>query len=257
MVRHKITFSLFLVVILTGCSLSSFNFLQPRVTPAGTIRPKFVNFPAPTVSMDLKPFTNAGCKPDPEGHVRCPTSLPPFDQVGCDEIIEASPVLGGMTPAVPLMLCLLEPTNPDTKIDPGEYLYTQGCSQTASYVRFVAFKDNKFQLVKKTSELKAIFAPIQNSEEALGYAMARTGHIPLFGLKDSNMRYLVNQIEDTHVVIGETSVIVNLYDLNICGCAPHAMTRYDVIVSPDGSLTVKDPPTPVWEDPTKDEICND
>ena len=59
------------------------------------------------------------------------------------------PYWARMTPAVPLMLCLLEPTNPDTEIDPGEYMYTLGCSQTASYVRFVVYKDGKFQLVKK------------------------------------------------------------------------------------------------------------
>ncbi|MDO8969246.1 MAG: hypothetical protein Q7U74_01070, partial [Saprospiraceae bacterium] len=170
---------------------------------------------------------------------------------------EASPILGGMTPAAPLMLCLLEPANPDTKIEPGEYIYTLGCSLTTYYVRFVAYKDNKFQLVKKSSELKAIFAPIQTSEEALGYAIARTGYSPLFSLKDSNMRYLVNQIEDTHVLASGDSFIVNLYNFNICGCAPHAMTRYDVKVSPDGSLLVQDASVPVWEDPTQDEICND
>ena len=84
------------------------------------------------------------------------------------------------------------------------------------------------------------------------------GTLPFFGLKDGNMRYLVNQIEDTHVVIGETSVYRQSIRLEYLRLRPacddplrcHGQPRRQCRQS-------RIRPLPVWEDPTKDDICND
>jgi len=254
--RTRLIPLLILALVSLGCSFSSLNFLQPQPTVAGTIRPTFINHQAPNAVMNLKPFTDAGCKPDPEGHMRCPTSLPPFDQIGCDEIIEASPLLDSLTPAVPIMQCMIEPTDPNTKLDPGEFIYSQGCTQTSTYMRYVVYQNGKFRLIKTSGELKSVYAPIESPAEALSYAIARTGFQAFFGLKESNMRYLVNQIEDTTVTWDQQSIVVNLFSFEPCGCAPHVMSSQKVQIKPDGSLTIVST-TPVWEDPTQDSVCND
>ena len=72
---------LVLILVLLGCSLPALPFLKSKPTPAGPIEPVFVNHPAPSLSMDLTPFAEAGCKFDPQGALRCPPNLPPFDKL--------------------------------------------------------------------------------------------------------------------------------------------------------------------------------
>jgi hypothetical protein len=247
-----------LALTLSGCSLTSLNIFQPQPTPAGTVRPKFINHAAPSQRMDLKPFTDAGCKPDPEGHLRCPT-IAPFDQMGCDEIIEAPPLFGALTPAVPIMQCMIEPSDPNFKMAENTFLYSTGCTQTTTYMRYIVYQNGKFRLIKMSSELKSVYEPIDTPDEALAYAMARTGYQAYFGLKDSNMRYLVNQIEDTTAVPGGEGFLVNLFSFEPCGCAPHVMSKVVVEVSlrgVGGGIKILST-TPLWEDPTQDNVCND
>jgi hypothetical protein len=255
--RQKLAIPL-LILALVGlaCTLPNLALFQPTATPAGSVRPKFVNHPAPAITMDLKPFEAAGCKKDPEGDLRCPPSTPPFDQIGCDEIVQANPLLGALKPGASLMLCLLEPTNPDEQVDPANYLYNQGCTQNAIYVRYVVYLNGKFQLVKSMAELKALVGPVQSPEQALSYALAGSGLQALYGLKDDNLRYQAGQIEDSYVQSGAEGYTVLLYAYNLCGCGPHATSRQAVKVSPQGDLTI-DAARPVWEDPTKDDVCVD
>jgi len=245
---------LLLLLVLVGCNLPDLPFLQTQPTPAGSLRPKFINAPAPALKMDLKIYEDIGCKPDQEGRLRCSVSEPPFDRLGCYEVVPASPLLGGLKPAAALMLCLLEP-QPEAKISADDYLFNQGCL-APSYVRYVMYKDRQFTLVKNLAELKAAFAPIETPEEALSYAMAATGFQALYGLKDVNMRYLVAEIADTHVSMINGVYDVTLYSYNTCGCGPHAMNRRIVHVGAQGDVNADDP-LPVWEDPAQDEVCVD
>ncbi len=251
--RRKTILFLIIALVLLGCSLPSLAFLQPKPTPSGTLRPTFINHPAPNFQSNVQPFKDVGCKLDPQGKLRCPPNNPPFDQLGCYEIVEGSPLFGGLGKS-PLMLCTIEP-DPDVQLKAGEYLYNQSC-RDGFFVRYVIFKDGGFQLVKNTDQLKAAYAPIETPDEALSYALAATGFQALSGLKDDNMRYLLPQIEDTYVQTGKDSFTINLYSYALCGCGPHATSLVMVTVSTNGDLTIGTP-QPAWEDPSKDDLCVD
>lgn len=255
-IRLRWLSGLLLLLMLVGCSLPDLPFLQSKPTPAGDLRPKFISATPPALTMDLKPFEEMGCKADQQGRLRCSPSQPPFDRVGCYEIIPVSPLLGGLKPSAVLMGCLLEPL-PDVQIAPEEYFYNQaeGCL-VPSYVRYVLYKDRQYTLLKNISQLKAAFAPIESPTEALSYAMVATGFQALYGLKDENMRYRVAEIADTRVQLQNGVFDVTLYSYNACGCGPHAMNRRIVHVSPNGDVNADDP-LPVWEDPTQDGVCLD
>jgi hypothetical protein len=246
---------LFVLVLVTlGCSLPALPFLQSQPTPAGSIAPEFVNTQAPALSMDLTPFQDAGCKSDEQGALRCPPNLPPFDQFGCSEILDASPLLGGLTPAAPLMRCIRDQI-PDQEMSPDLYLFNQGCL-VGSYVSYVAYRDGQFILIKNRADLKAAFGPVESADEALSYAQAATGFKALYGLKNENMRYLAEKIADTQVQLEENQYRVTLYSFKTCGCGPHAMSLRLVFVKFSGDVDTYDP-LPVWEDPTQDDLCVD
>ena len=247
---------LLLSLVLLACDLPSLPFLNAQPTPAGSNRPTFINHPAPPLGFNLQPFKDAGCKPDPNNVLRCPASLPPFDQIGCDEILEASPLLGGLKGGVPLMLCVLEP-DPDTTVDASNYVFNQDCTQEPYLVRYVAYVNGQFQLIKSVADLKALFTPLTNPDEALSYTLAATGLQALYGLKDDNMRYLTTTIEDSRVQADPGGgFTLALYSYALCGCGPHAMSYQAVRVSPQGDFQFA-VPQPVWQDPTKDDVCRD
>lgn len=241
-------------LVLLGCNLSSLPFLQAQPTPAGTIRPRFTNHPAPTLKADYKSFEAAGCKADEQGSLRCPPNLPPFDQFGCFELAQAPGLLGGLKPAAPLMICTVEP-QPDAKVDPNSYIYQKGCLQPID-VRYVAYLNGQFRLIKNLAELKQAFGPIESPEEALSYALAATGFQAYYGLKDENYRYRVAQVEDTFVLPQGSGFDVLLYEYDLCGCGPHATNTRLVRMTAGGDLDVNDP-QPVWEDPAQDDLCVD
>lgn len=245
---------LVLLATLLACSLPALPFFETQPTPAGTIRPKFVNHPKPALKMDFKPFLDAGCKPDAEGIVRCPPNLPPFDRFGCFEITQAADLLGGLRPPAALMICTLE-SQPDTEVDRGAYVYSEGCLLPV-YLRYLAYRDGQFQLINNLAELKKFFAPIESVEEALSYALAATGFQAMYGLKDENYRYLADQVEDTYILPGANGYAVLLYSYQLCGCGPHPMSRRLVNLTLAGDLDVNDP-QPIWEDPAQDGLCVD
>ena len=234
--------------------MPSLPFLQSQPTPAGSIAPEFVNHPAPALSMDLTPFAEAGCKFDPQGALRCPPNLPPFDKFGCFEILEASQMLGGLTPTAPLMRCIRDQI-PDKELSPDEYFFNQGCL-VGSYVSYLAYRDGQFIQIKNQDDLKAAFGPVDSADEALSFALAATGFKALYDLKNENMRYLVPKIEDTQVMLEENQYRISLYSFATCGCGPHSMSLRVVLVKFPGDV-VRNDPLPVWEDPTQDGLCVD
>lgn len=246
---------LFLVLALLSCNLPALPFLStPQPTPAGTIHPKFINHPETILQADWKPFQDAGCKTDPQGQLRCPPNVAPFNRLGCYDISQASPQLAGLTAGKGVMLCTLEP-QPGTQVAPDTYLYSQGCL-AATYVRLVVFQNGQFQVIKNLTELKKAFTPLDTPQKALSFSLAATGFQALYGLKDENERYLAAQIEDTYVKQTSDGFDVQLFSFGACGCGPHAMHLRLVHVSPGGDLDIDDP-RPVWEDPTMDGLCVD
>jgi hypothetical protein len=246
---------LFLVLALLSCNLPALPFFgSAKPTPAGSIHPKFVNHSQFILPMNLKPFQDAGCKADPQGLLRCPPNVAPFNRLGCYDISQASPLLGGLKTGIAVMLCTLEP-QPGTQVPQDSYLYAQGCL-APTFIRLAVGQNGQFQVIKNQSELKKTFAPIDTPEKALSYALAATGFQALYGLKDENLRYLAPQIEDTFVKQTAEGYDLQLFSFGTCGCGPHAMSIRPVHVSKAGDV-VSDDARPVWEDPAQDGLCVD
>jgi hypothetical protein len=214
--------------------------------------PKVINHPAPALTVDTLPFQNAGCGVSPN-YPPCEATSP-LGELGCMTIRDTSPLLGGLSPAYPLVYCLSRYQRGKNDQDPA--LFHRACLAGQNY-RLALYKDGQIQLVNDLAELQAAFAPIETTDEALSYALATTGLDPLFGYqRNSTFRYLTQQIEDTNVTPTGNGYLVHLFDGYLCGCGPHTFYSVDVTVTRDGQIEVGKR-QPVSEDPKMDGLCID
>jgi hypothetical protein len=241
-----------LVFAVAGCAV-------PRLG-----RPQVVNHSRPELAVDLQPFLNAGCARGEYGFWICPDDSA-VAALGCDRLEEPSALLGGLDPALPLMLCQLSPFRSESaensllvseKIKEEGFFYTEGC-MLPDYIRYVVFQDGEFKMLKNQEELHKTFAPVTTSEEALSYALAATGLDAYYGLETTKgYRYLTDTLEDTYVAERQDGYLVHLFHYRFCGCGPHTTAAFDVLVSPDGVATRGDA-VPQYEDPAEDTMCVD
>ena len=158
------------------CILCLLSFVACQSEPDAVTQPtlqitpiiQVINYPKPKWSVDIQPFDVGGCPPDPnEGNRVCQSGTPLAD-LGCDEVAEPSSLSGALKPSYPIIDCLIRPsrhTNPEQFINKlkGEgWIYRVGCSEPV-YIRYVIFRNNKFQLIKTISEFQSIFAPIEST----------------------------------------------------------------------------------------------
>lgn len=195
---------------------------------AGCQNPHFVNHSKPELDVDFSVFENVGCPPDEYGFRRCKTDSPMAD-LGCNEIREPSNLLGALDPSYPIALCLVIPyLNAEEMgaenahmLAEGKYFFNIGGS-IPTYVRYVIFRDNQFELVETEDEFRNIFAPIAGPQEALSYALAVKDLSAYYGLEiDSRYQYFVDEIEDTHVEAMADGYLVHLFFYEVFGCGPH------------------------------------
>ncbi|CAG0927891.1 hypothetical protein TFLX_00677 [Thermoflexales bacterium] len=109
------------------------------------------------------------------------------------------------------------------------------------------FKDNAFHLLSTSDNLRATFAPIESTEEALSYALVATDLMALYDLpsklKGRPYAYLVNELEETHVEYAPEGYVVHLYAHPEpgCGCGFHVTAAVDVIVTEAGAVKELEP----------------
>jgi hypothetical protein len=242
--RYKVIAMAFAIVSL-ACSFNVPAFLAPK--------PRITNHAQPTLAVDTGPFESAGCSKD-SGYWRCPEGTQ-LKGLGCD-FIEASSLLGGLSPAYPMVFCKMRQTHRPDDTQKQNYLFWDGCL-VGDLVSLVIYQDEQFQLIRNLDELKASFAPVDSSDEALSYAMAATGLTPVYGFKvESGYRYEVSSLEDTHVVASSDGFQINLYQKRFCGCGPHPFFKIDVFVDKAGNLKISER-QPVFENPAEDDLCVD
>jgi hypothetical protein len=194
---------------------------------AGCQTPRVVNHSRPELDVDFGVFENVGCPPNQSGLRRCETDSPMAD-LGCDELQEPSNLLGALDPAYPIALCLVIPyLNAEEReeetarmLAEHKYFFNIGGS-LPTYVRYVIFRDNQFELVETEDEFRSIFAPIGGPQEALSYALAVRDLSAYYGLtRDSRLQYFVDEIEDTHVEETADGYLVHLFSYQVFGCGP-------------------------------------
>jgi len=244
MIRNKKIWLAVVFLLSAACMVQPPAFLTPG--------PKVTNHPAPAFTVDTSPFQNAGCGVSPDYQPCEATSA--LGELGCTNIRDTSPLLGGLNPAYPMVYCLSRYQRSADPPDPA--LFHRACLTGQNY-RLALSKDGQIQLVNDLAELQAAFAPIETPDEALSYSLAATGLEAQFGYQvDRTFRYQMKQIEDTHVTVTDTGYLVNLYDGYLCGCGPHPYNRVDVTVTREGQIEIGKR-QPVSEDPKMDGLCID
>jgi hypothetical protein len=244
MMMNKKIWLAVVILLSAACAIRTPSFLTPG--------PKVINHPAPAFTVDTSPFQNAGCGVSPD-YQPCEAASP-LGALGCTNIRDTGPLLGGLSPAYPMVYCISRYQRSADPPDPA--IFHKACLTGQNY-RLALSKDGQIQLVNDLAELQAAFAPIETPDEALSYALAATGFEAQYGYQvDPTYRYQVKQIEDTHVDATDSGYVVHLFDSYICGCGPHSYKSVDVSVTRDGQVEVGQR-QPVSEDPKMDGLCID
>jgi len=208
-----------------------------------------------TNPIDKTPFQNVGCTWQSDSFAVCEEESV-LKKMGCDSITSASDFLSLLNPALPMVVCNYNPYLQDPVDETAEGIFNQGC-RMPMLVRLIVYQDGNYQLIQNTSGLQSFYAPIENSNEALAYAIAATGNQPLYKYDSSlDYRYLIKELPETKVEEIAGGYEVLLYDYQFCGCGPHTHSIVKVNVQVDGTLTLSDP-IPAYEDPEQDGLCID
>jgi hypothetical protein len=197
--------------------------------------PSLITHPRPDFSVDLTAFQEAGCTTNNGVDYHCDYDSP-VRLLGCKRVYPYD-LLGALTPAVPL---ICESDYPPTAL--WQYYERWGsCERWPDYRSYVIFMDNSFQLIKPHDvlALRAVFAPITSSDEALSFALAATYfHADYDTELDPQQGYLTEEIENTYTESVEDGFVVHLFygPTPLCGCEEHNTYAVDVFVTPDGEI---------------------
>lgn len=225
--------------------------------------PEFINHPPPELSVDFSPFLDVGCPPNEYGTLICAEDSPLL-ALGCDRIAGPYDLLGGLTPTYPMASCFFDSylhwDDVDDEMlfqyeDEG-YIYEYG-GLSPTYLRYLIVVDGEIRSIRTRDELQDTFAPIENANEALSYALAWDDLSPYYGLEyDDELRYLVDVVEDTHVTEIDRGYLVHLYYYRFYGCGPHTTSAVDVLVTNEGEVEEVQIDG-VFENPEEDDLSVD
>lgn len=232
------------------------NTPEAQPSPA-VIAPTFVNHEPPALALDWTIFENAGCTVDSNNRRFCDAKSE-LGALGCDEIAKPADLLAALEPKYPIAMCFVEPyLHPDHQEPPqGSYLYRRG-GLLGMYARLVIRRDDKFEIIHTVEELTKVYAPIASPEEALAYAVAATGLVAEYGIKqEPEYVYLTDVIEDTFAKPEGDGYLVHLFSYQFFGCGPHPTSSLDFHVKSDGALEVK-ARQELFKDPRLDGLCVD
>jgi hypothetical protein len=247
---------LFILVSQFACSVFEIQKMQTigevleyiNPLPTADVVPEFINHPWPELSVDASVFKDAGCS---GGWELICSEDSPLSDFGCDRIILPFDAMGGLDPAYPIVKC-----NFYGSPGYGEYVYYSG-GLYGEYTTFVIYKDGEFEMIKSLDEMQKTYAPIDSPTEALSYVLTIEQYSAKNNLEyDSDLRYLVNVVEDTYVEEVDAGYLVHVYYSRMFGCGPHPTTAYDVLITHQGNINVRDFED-VFEDPEYDGLCTD
>jgi hypothetical protein len=240
-------FTVIILLITSGCVLPWFNGVSENI----------VTSEPPTVQpTDLSPFQNIGCTWQGENYADCLEGSIP-KKMGCDSLTRPSGYLGLLAPESQILVCSylpylhFEPDNLEAK-----GLYDRGC-KARSKERLLVYSDGDYLLIRDLEDLRYNFTPINNSDQALGYAIAATGFVARYDFEDlKNYRILTDNLEETSVTPVSDGFEIVLYHHELCGCGPHTtfMQRVKVTTTGDVNLLAS---MEAFEDPEEDNLCVD
>jgi len=187
--------------------------------------------------------------------------------LGCAFLAAPPAQAGALLPGYPLAQCLIESAGRAEGVEwvgvghyayssSGQYFFRVG-GMMNFLVRYVAYIDGQFTLLETEEEFRALFAPLESPEEALGYVQAVTGLWAYYGLRrESLYAYAVREVEDTHVDVLARGYVVHLYYEDVFGCGPHWTYAVDFYSTREGYIT-QGPMRWVFRDTSRDGLCAD
>ena len=100
-----------------------------------------------------------------------------------------------------------------------EYVYREGCL-FPTYIRYVIRKDGQYQLARSEEDLLRLYAPIENGQEALSYALAVSGLEARYGLQyEPGLRYFVDELQGHLRPTESNRVTWSIYLITNCAVA--------------------------------------
>ena len=184
-------------------------------------------------NIDSNPFIDAVCFVD--GYNLDCSNLG-FDQrFGCIRISNTSEALGNLSPKLPMIECLVE--SEDYDFNSSEGIIREGCMMPV-HRRYIIKQDQEFKLIRTKEEFLSMFAPVENKEEALSFAVALTSSIPKYDASAPEGYFPVaSPIKSTYMEEIDGGFEVHLFDYELCGCGSHPYYAIDYSVTKDGNVT--------------------
>jgi hypothetical protein len=237
----------FMLLMTSGCALPWFSDSIENI----------VTSEPPTVEpTDLFPFQNIGCTWQGKVYADCPEGSIP-KKMGCDSLSKPSRFLGLLASESQMLICSYFPhlhTEPDKLEAKG--LYVRGC-KALSKERLLVYSDGDYLLIRDLEDLRYNFTPINNSDQALGYAIAATGFTARYDFEDlKNYRILTDNLEETSVTPVSDGFEIFLYHQELCGCGPHTTFMQKVKVTTTGDVDLI-ASIEAFENPEEDNLCVD
>jgi hypothetical protein len=104
--------------------------------------------------------------------------------------------------------------------------------------RYIIKQDQEFKLIRTKEEFLSMFAPVENKEEALSFAVALTSSIPKYDASAPEGYFPVaSPIKSTYMEEIDGGFEVHLFDYELCGCGSHPYYAIDYSVTKDGNVT--------------------
>ncbi len=186
------------------------------------------------LSSNSSAFADAGCSFD-DGYADC--SRAGLDKrFGCSSMRNASNDLGGLSPKLPIIECLIRADDFASGTDKG--IVSVGCMITF-YRSYIIEQDGRFKSISTKEEFRSQFAPVETPEEALSFAVALTDSFSKYDTSIPEGYFpVVKHIEPTYVEDEKNGTYkVHLFTEEYCGCGTHPLYAVDYLVARDGNVT--------------------
>lgn len=167
-------------------------------------------------------------------------------------IDKASDYLGGLTPKYKIAIVYS-----DINITNDSICMNKERDMSMFCRKILIKKANDYELINRKDDLIALFAPIQNEEEALSYVSLYTDtDIKYsFQIKD-NFRFFVRQIYKSYARKIKDGFETITYDYDAFGCGPHSHYMVKNFVDFEGNVKLIEEKK-VYENPGEDGLCVD
>lgn len=163
-------------------------------------------------------------------------SISQSEQPGCFEIENVSRELNALTPTIPIVECLYM-SQDDSAQEDGFGIVREGCMMPI-YRRFIVGQGAESRIISSAEQFRLTFAPVQNKEEALAFAVALTNSFAIYDTTVPEGYFATaSQVTPTYAEDAKGGYAVHLFEIQSCGCGSHPYYAVDYLVTVGGNVT--------------------